>query len=67
VAAGKCYRGSILRPIVAAGKFVIFFIFRPFFAAAKLMFSCSELTKKRDVVEFFEMTKACGWMVLLRH
>jgi hypothetical protein len=39
VAASKCYRGSILRPIVAAAKFAIFLIFQPFFAAAKLMFS----------------------------
>jgi hypothetical protein len=30
VAAGKCYRGPILRPIVAAGNFAIFEIYRPF-------------------------------------
>jgi hypothetical protein len=30
VATGKCYRGPILRPIVAAANFAIFKIFRPF-------------------------------------
>jgi hypothetical protein len=30
MASGKCYRGHILRPIVAAAKFAIFSSFRPF-------------------------------------
>jgi hypothetical protein len=45
MAAGKCYRGHILRLIVTATNFAIFSTFWPFFilAATKWLFSCSAM------------------------
>jgi hypothetical protein len=42
LAADKCYQRQILQPIMAAAKSSIFFTLRTFFAATKLLFSCSE-------------------------